>query len=212
VEPVTKLPADYRRQDEFEPTKRSGFILGSVGVGVFLLIAAGWLLIRLASVVRPGALDEFHGVLTVGPDGALSLTVPFRLILEAVLALILVVFAHELTHGLTIWWIAGDRPMFGIKGLLPYVAAPSGLYFPRNQFLIVGIAPLVLLTIVGLVLVVLAPAAAVPTLLMFVAFNASGAAGDVLMVLQILAYPPDALLGDSDTGMIIYVRGSSTAD
>ena len=73
-------------------------------------------------------------------------------------------------------------------------ALQSEVYLPRNQYLVVGIAPLVLLTLVGLLLVVIGPVVVVPILILFVAFNAAGAAGDLLMVARLLSYSPETLM------------------
>ena len=84
------------------------------------------------------------------------------------------------------------------------MAAPAEFYFPRNQYLVVGIAPLVLLTLAGLLLVTIVPVVVVPILILFVAFNAAGAAGDLLMAARLLSYPPDTLMQDNDSGVIVY--------
>jgi len=133
-----------------------------------------------------------------------SLVVPPALFPNLGLALIAVLIFHELVHGLFYWLFSSHRPRFGFQGLFPYAAAPSGIYFPRNQFLVVGLSPLVLLTAVGLLLMVIVPTAFVPFLLFFVVFNASGAAGDLIMVIQLMRFSSDTLMEDSTSGVIIY--------
>jgi hypothetical protein len=133
-----------------------------------------------------------------------SFAIPPALFPNFGLALIAVLIIHELVHGLFYWLFSNHRPKFGFQGLFPYAAAPSGVYFPRNQFLVVGLSPLVLLTAVGLLLMVIVPTAFVPFLLFFVAFNASGAAGDLIMVIQLIQFSSDTLMEDSSSGVIIY--------
>lgn len=206
MQTTTVLPSNYRQQATLDPSKSRKFVVGAIVSGIVLLIAVGWLLVQFTNFLRPAVLDNmrFRDILTITPDGNPSIMLPFQLIVDGVIALVLVLLIHELVHGLFYWWFAGKRPIFGIRGLLPYTAAPSGVYFPRNQFLVVGMAPLVLLTLVGLLLIVIAPVVVVPIILLFVAFNAGGAAGDLLMSASLLSYSPDALMHDSDTGVIVY--------
>ena len=203
LQATTTLPANYRRQASLDLSKSSKAVVGAIVSGIVLLITVGWSFLQFTNLVRPTALDAmgFHDLLTITPNGGASITIPFQVPL---IALVLVMLIHELVHGLFYWWFAGQRPTFGIKGLGVYVAAPSEVYFPRNQYLVVGIAPLVLLTLVGLLLVTIVPVALVPILILFVAFNAAGAAGDLLMVARLLSYSPDTLMQDNDSGVIVY--------
>ncbi len=111
---------------------------------------------------------------------------------------------HELVHGLFYWLLSGKRPKFGFHGLFPYAAAPFGVYFPRNRFLTIGLAPLMLLTAIGLLLIAIAPIPLVPFLLFFVVFNAAGAAGDAIMALQLMSFSSDTVMEDNDAGVAIY--------
>jgi hypothetical protein len=203
VQATTTLPTNYRHQATLDLSKSRKAVVGAIVSGIVLLIIVGWLFVRFTNLVRPSALEalRFHDILTTTPNGNTSITIPFA---DVVIALVLVMLIHELVHGLFYWRFAGQRPTFGIKGLGVYVAAPSEVYLPRNQYLVVGIAPLVLLTLVGLLLVIIVPVVVVPILILFVAFNAAGAAGDLLMAARLLSYPLDALMQDNDSGVIVY--------
>lgn len=171
-----------------------------------LLLTVGWLLVQFINFLRPTALEGLglRDIPTITPYGATRITIPFQLIVDAIIACILVMITHELVHGVFFWQYTGKRPTFGIKGLYVYVVAPAEVYFPRNQYLVVGIAPLVLLTLVGLLLLMMVPLVVVPIFMLFIAFNAAGAAGDLLMVAWLLSYSPDTLMQDADTGVIVY--------
>jgi hypothetical protein len=179
---------------------------GAIVSGIVLLLAAAWLFVQFTNLVRPSALEalRFHDILTLSNDGGGSFTIPYQLAIDYVVALVLVLLTHELVHGLFYWLFAGQRPTFGIKGLGVYVAAPAEVCLPRNQYLIVGIAPFVLLTVVGLLLVTIVPVVVVPILILFVAFNAAGSAGDLLMVARLLTYSPETLMQDDGSGVIVY--------
>jgi len=201
VQATTTLPTNYRRQATLDLSKSRNAVVVAVVSGIVLLITAGWLLVQLTHLLRPTALE---GILTITPDGNTSITLPFQLIVDAVVAVVLVMLIHELVHGVFFWRFAGQRPTFGIKGLGVYVAAPSEVYFPRNQYLVVGIAPLVLLTLVGLLLMIIVPVAVAPVITLFIAFNAAGAAGDLQMFARLLSYSSDTLMQDSGTSVIVY--------
>ncbi len=178
-------------------------MVGTTILGIVLLLAVGWLLVQFTHFLRPAALEgiRFRNLLTITPSGQPSITLP---IVDAVVAFVLVMLIHELVHGMFFWWFAGQRPTFGIKGLYVYAAAPPEVYFPRNQYLLVGVAPLGLLTLVGLLLMLIVPMVAVSVLSLFIAFNAAGSAGDLGMALRLLFYAPDTLMQDSDTGVLVF--------
>jgi len=203
---TTRLPANYQCQATVDLSKSRKALAGAIVSGIVLLLAVGWLLLQFTEYFRPTALEgtPLHDILTTTPDGNTSVTLPFPLILGSVAAFLLVMLTHELVHGLFYWRFAGQRPSFGIKGPYVYVAAPPDVYFPRNQYLIVGVAPFLLLTPLGWLLITIAPLVALPTLIFFVAFNAAGAAGDLLMSAYLLSYSSDTLMQDRGTSVIVY--------
>jgi len=203
VQATTALPMNYHRQATLDLSRNRMAVVGAIASGIVLLLAVGWLLVQFTNFVRPTALEalRLRDIPTTTPDGGTSVTIP---IVDGVVALVLVMLIHELVHGMFYWQFAGRRPILGIKGLGVYVAAPSEVYFPRSRYLIVGIAPLVLLTLAGLLLVIIVPVAVVRILILFVALNAAGAAGDLLMVARLLSYSPDTLMQDSGSAVIVY--------
>ncbi len=200
---ITVLPPNYRQRAILEPSKR--FIVSAVIAGTVLLIVFGWLLVQFIETFRPVALDgmRLDDILTPTPAG-MAIEIPLEPIRDVVIALVLVLIIHEVVHGLFYFWFSGKSPRFGLHGPFPYAAAPEGVYFYRNHFIIVGIAPLVLLTLVGLPLMMIVPEGLVPILLFFVAFNASGAAGDLLMTVQLLTYSSETILDDAGATVNVY--------
>jgi len=206
VKAVRVLPADYRQQAVLDLSKSRIALLCAVVSGIILLFTAGWLLVQFTNLVRHTALESLlpREMQTISPDGGHSVVIPGQLIVDAVIALALVMLVHELVHGLFFWLFAGKRPTAGIKGVFVYVAVPSDVYLPRNQYLMVGLAPLVMLTPVGLVLLAIVPVVFAPIVILFVALNAAGAAGDLIMVARLLSYAPHTLMQDVDTGVVVY--------
>ena len=208
------LPSNYSKYTVLEPSKKTLFVISAVVTGILLLLIIGWLLVLFVNALRPTALDGMRlQDLLRSTTAGFSLAIPPALFRNFGLALIAALILHELVHGLFYWLFSSRRPKFGVQGLFPYAAAPSGVYFPRNQFLVVGLSPLVLFTAVGLLLMVIVPIAFVPFLLFFVAVNASGAAGDLIMVIQLMPFSSDTWMEDNDSGVIIYgpERGRNAA-
>ena len=172
MQATTILPMNYRQQAALDLSKSKAAMVCTTILGIVLLIAVGWLLVQFAYFLRPAALEgiRFRNLLTITPSGQPAITLP---IVDAVVAFVLVMLIHELVHGMFFWWFAGQRPTFGIKGLYVYVAAPPEVYFPRNQYLLVGVAPLVLLTLVGLLLMLIVPVVTVSVLSLFYCFQRS---------------------------------------
>lgn len=131
-------------------------------------------------------------------------TEPVNALAIIVLATI-IIFPHEWLHGVAIRYYGGE-PRYGIglsHFILPYAYATTDHRFTRNQFLVVLLTPLVVMTLVG-----------VPVMLAFewswlvlpLAANAGGAVGDLWMTLTLLGYPAHVYAEDHKTGFRIFGR------
>lgn len=115
-----------------------------------------------------------------------------------VLAYILVLPLHELVHALA-FLLWGGKPHFGAKLPLALYCGAQDQLFRRNQYFVVGLAPLVVITLVGIVLTLVAPILA--SYLFFAQIgNISGAAGDVWTVLRLRRLPSSVLVEDTAVG------------
>src|SRR5713101_4487908 len=105
---------------------------------------------------------------------------------------------HELLHGAA-FLLWGGKPYFGAK--LPYAlyCGAKNQLFRRNQYLVVGLAPLVVITLAAIVFTLLYPGLAAYTLLGSVG-NFSGAAGDVWVAKRLVRQPADVLVEDTEAG------------
>jgi Putative zincin peptidase len=119
-----------------------------------------------------------------------------------IVAYIVVLPLHEGIHGLAFaFW--GGKPYFGTKLPFALYCGAKNQLFHRDQYLVVGLAPLVIITLAGIVFTLLYPGLAVYTLLGTVG-NFSGAAGDVWSVTRILRQPAKALVEDTETGYRVW--------
>lgn len=114
---------------------------------------------------------------------------------------------HEWLHGLAIRHYGGE-PRYGVglaHFILPYAYATTDHEFGRNQFVVVLLTPLVVMTAVG-----------VPLMLAFewgwlvlpLTLNAAGAVADVWMTIAVLRYPPHVRVVDHEAGVRILGRES----
>jgi len=119
-----------------------------------------------------------------------------------ILAYVLVLPLHELVHALAfLFW--GGKPHFGAKLPLALYCGAQDQLFRRNQYLVIGLAPLVVITLVGIVLTLFAPVLA--SYLLFAQLgNISGAAGDVWTVMRLLRQPSNVVVEDTAVGYRVW--------
>jgi len=109
---------------------------------------------------------------------------------------------HEGIHGLAFaFW--GGKPFFGAKLPVALYCGAKNQLFRRNHYLMVGLAPLVVITLAGIVLTILVPGLAAYTLFGTIG-NVSGAAGDVWGTRKILRQPKHVLVEDTETGYRVW--------
>jgi len=127
------------------------------------------------------------------PLGAAGIGVVFMVALLIVFVVVLLL--HELTHGIFFWLFTHSRPTFGFKGWYAYAAAP-GWYVPRPQFLVIGSAPLILLSLLGVALSAVVPDALVLWIFWGLIGNATGAIGDLYMIIRLVLAPGAVVIED----------------
>jgi hypothetical protein len=115
-----------------------------------------------------------------------------------VLGYVIILPLHEVIHGL-VFALWGGKPYFGAKLPLALYCGAKNQLFHRNQYLVVGLAPLVVITLAGIVFTLLAPGLAAYTLLATTG-NFSGAAGDVWVARRISRQSRAILVEDTETG------------
>src|SRR5712691_7003211 len=105
---------------------------------------------------------------------------------------------HELLHGAA-FLLWGGKPYFGAR--LPYAlyCGAKNQLFHRNQYFVVGLAPLIVITLAGILFILISPVLASYTLFAIVG-NFSGAAGDVWVVRKLLRRPSSILVEDTEAG------------
>jgi hypothetical protein len=109
--------------------------------------------------------------------------------------------AHEAVHGL-VARLLGARPRYGLGQGFAYTTFEKPV--SRDEYLAIGLAPLVVLSGLGLGLLRGAPELAGQTLTLLVG-NASGAAGDLWVAWRVLSLPREARVRDLADGFAVYL-------
>ena len=198
ADPVTALPADYREVHYMSINERGMLLWLNVLSVVPLVISA---------LVVFGALLVYHDEL--GAPLAIH-ALPDKVPPLLGFALILVVLPlHEWIHGLVIGRL-GHRPRYGIKWFVLF-ATSDGALFRRDEFIQIALAPLVVITAVGGVLMFFLPLGMAQWVALGVTVNAAGAIGDLWMTAVALRYDPSALVRDEEDSMRIFAQMRSGA-
>jgi hypothetical protein len=188
------LPPDYgppRVLDLSRPGTVALLTLGSIA----LLVPFAWLSLRFVTTARPGAS------LALAP--AVGESVTTFLAILAIGVLVVPIVLHEAIHGACFWIFTRDRPRFAFKVYAASTGAPDW-HLPRGQYLVVGLAPMLLLTALGLCLLAVAPEDWLSSIVLAIALHGAGSIGDVVSVLWLLRHPPNTYFRDTGDVLAAY--------
>jgi hypothetical protein len=195
MQPGKNLPAHYVSRGTLDLSKDTrALVLLNLG-GLVIFFVAGGLLLWFTQALRPGLTIQF------------TPTVLDAVVLIA--AFFFIIVLHEAVHGVFFWLFTRERPVFGFRGLYAFAAAPEW-YLPRNQYLVVGMAPLVLITLAGLVLIAFLSDTSLVIALLILAMHAGGAIGDLFVTTWCLRQPATILVRDVGDAMTIYAPAASS--
>lgn len=197
---IQTLPENYRLSAGLNMKNLSLQLKMNIA-GFFLLVLFGWLFTAAAVYLRPDDATTFLLLKWEGVSGILTIVI--------VLALMFVtIVVHEGIHGLGFILLAKVRPIFAFRGVYAYAAAPDW-FIPRDPYLVIGLAPFVGISLVGVALMAIVPAAWIAPLVLVCVVNATGAIGDLWVAVLLLRQPPEALSNDTGDEIKIYAPGHS---
>ncbi len=113
---------------------------------------------------------------------------------------------HEVIHGIFFLAFTGSPPKFGFRYLFAYTAAPEW-FIPRRYYLLIAIAPVVTITMIGIIAVFVIADTLLPALVFLTALNISGSVGDLMIVAWLLRNPSVMLIQDYGDGVRLYRPG-----
>ncbi|WP_165423328.1 DUF3267 domain-containing protein [Ktedonosporobacter rubrisoli] len=115
-----------------------------------------------------------------------------------IVSYILILPVHEAIHALA-FLLWGGRPYFGAKLPLALYCGARNQLFRRAHYLVVGLAPLVVITLAGIILTLLAPILASYVIFATIG-NIAGAAGDLWVAIRLWRQPGAWFIEDTATG------------
>ncbi len=188
---VKTLPPNYQPRYRLDLKENFRVALSLNAAVLFMFFVWGYFFIRIAIILRLSAwTGEQNFLERVG-------------IIHVVVVFVIMVFLHEGIHGLFFWLFTKERPHFGFKLLYAYAAAPEW-YIPRNTYIWIGLSPLVLVSIVGVVLFPWISIDWFPGLILLLTINAAGSMGDAFIILITLSHSKEVLIQDLGDSFTIY--------
>lgn len=203
LEPRRDLPVSHSKIWGLDLAKnqKAAVVLNLAAFPMFIVF--GWIFLNVASSLRPEILGRLY----------FAQTTPHPYIFFIIFSVVIIgiMFIHEVIHGAFFWIFTRSKPIFGLKLLFAYAGAPEW-YIPRNQYAIIGLAPLVLITIAGFLVIILAPPSVGQLALFGITMNASGAVGDLYVSGKVMGEPRNVLIQDTGVGFTMFSELDSAVE
>jgi hypothetical protein len=174
--------------------KKNRTVLWGMNLGSLVLVFIfGGLFLEVVRLVRP----EFMA------QGISFSFNPIYVVISLFGTFAILIVVHEFIHGVFFWIYTRRRPRFGLRGWYAFASAP-GWYFPRRQYLVIGLAPFVVLSVLGMLLLAVLPVAAIALTLFAVTLNAASSVGDLWVCLRLTLHRGPIAVEDVGDGMYFY--------
>lgn len=190
VKPTQELPEGYGFLKDLNLAKNQQLMTGLSIASLVLFVFFGLLFLGLLAVLREDFSFGMQFSFNVG--NLWTIIVPLLVLVAIIFGMVVL---HEAVHGLFFWLFTGGHVKFGFKGPYAYAAAPDW-YIPKLPYLIVSLAPLVVISIAGMIALLWLPESWIFPVLLLITMNASGAAGDMYAFYWVLQLPDRALIRD----------------
>jgi hypothetical protein len=192
--PTKVLPSNYILQRNIDLTKELSLLIILNIAGLVLLFPVGWFFFSSARWLRVSTGQISYQISAISGIG---------FFLWSLLAIVLFIVLHELVHGLFFYLSTHQIPFFGFRGAYAFAAAPQW-FIPRIQYLWIGLSPLILISISGLILIPFIPESLLIPLLIGLIFNAVGSVGDLYIVFWLVRQPANQYIQDKGDVISIY--------
>ena len=182
-----QIPANYHLDKTLNLSSTRAAIWLNVAA-VPLLFLFGWLfslIIHYLRILNPSAAGVWGLFNAFTGWGILAL----------IASLVLMLTFHELIHGACFWLFTSERPKFALRPGYAYASAPEWC-LPRGQYVIVGLAPFAVISVLSILIATFTPAPIVPYFIYIATFNAAGALGDMIVVAWVLRQSSAVLVQD----------------
>ncbi|PXF61887.1 MAG: hypothetical protein C4B59_01260 [Candidatus Methanogaster sp.] len=179
---------DYKEINKIELSKELAIIWNGMGILSLFLFGYFFTLVHTSITQNTG---NFEGT-----------PVAILIVLSTI---VFTMLFHEFIHGLVIS-MYGGKPKYGTgvaHYILPYLYTTTETIFRRNRFIVILIAPLIVISVLGVISMITFPAIA-HWFIIPLTMNAAGAIGDLWMTFSLLRHPEHILLADDHSGLTIY--------
>ena len=190
-----ELPDSYQSTEIIDIAKQTGLAIGMNVVGILLFLFSYFFFFRIVKDMRSDSAMQFFKV-----EGWIGF---LWVLLGAVVFIVVLIFLHEAAHGLFFRIYTGEMPKFAVKLSYAYAAAPDW-YIQRNAYLIIGAAPAVLITLVGLFCCLFVHPSWLVGIVLFISLNFSSSVGDFYVLLRLMTKPADVYVKDVGDKMTFY--------
>lgn len=170
------------------------YVLRALGAVIF----AG-LFYLAATAIHPNAGLTLEALVTITIDGVPDI-VSIGLIIFAV---IFVLWIHELVHASIFYAHVGAPLRIGIRGPIIFASA-EGYLNTRNAMIVNALAPFVVISVLGLLLMAVIPVTALAWVFIPTVANAAAAGGDFMAVGWLLSLPSSTKIDDHGDVLIAY--------
>lgn len=191
------LPSGFESIGTFDLKDNTAALMQLNLFGFGLFAVSAWVFWAILDWMRPG--ESLSGLVV----GFSSLSGIFQALGVVLLVTAVMIVLHEGVHGFFFWRFTGVRPHFGLRGAYAYAAAPDW-YLPKRKYLVVALAPLVVLSLLGVALMAVIPPEGFILLILFLVSNASGAVGDIWVAVWLLRQPEPCFANDEGDAVTLY--------
>jgi hypothetical protein len=196
---VTTIPYSEEKQTQiatldFQKTALISYMLRALGAVIF-----GGLFYTIANAIHPDTGLTFESLVTIAIDGVPDI-VSIGLIIFAV---VFVLWLHELVHASVFYLHNGAPPRIGIHGPIIFASA-EGYLNTRNAMMVNALAPFVVISVLGLLLMAIAPVTMLAWIFIPTVANAAAAGGDFMAVNWLMGLPSRTKIEDHGDLLIAY--------
>ena len=185
TQPTQTLPVNYQPVYIINLAKNKVLAVVLNLAALVIVLLSFWLLGIFTKWIHP----DLSGT-------AISIKFGLSDIIFLLLLVILNLIVHELIHGVFFWFITRSKPVFGLSLSYAFAAAPEW-YIPKRQYWIIGLAPLIIIGLVGLLIIAIGPTAWMLPALVVTGINTGGAVGDMWIIYRLLLTDPTCLVNDT---------------
>ncbi|NJD58003.1 MAG: hypothetical protein C3F13_10670 [Anaerolineales bacterium] len=195
MQAVKDLPDHYTTQDTLDlSSTRTALWLNLAAIP--LLFVFGWIFNKVFNLIIADNSAQFDIWQTIK-------SFSFTEWMIAILGLVVMLILHELVHGIFFWLFTHERPKFALRSGYAFAAAPDW-YLRKYPYIVVGLSPLVIISILCSILVIFVNSQLIGYLLLIATFNAAGALGDMIVVAWVIGHKSPVYVRDQGDSFSVF--------